>query len=687
MEPMRNQRYPYIAVITVLFLGLAFSAGCFPKILQKKRVDVTRPGAVKPGTGQPTGTEQEMLREAELAHRQDKKEEAVDKYRKFLTAYPGSERADTALASLGQLEEGLGQTDQAISDYQSLLKRHPRSRFAGEVSHRLAKLLVDQGRYEEASALIEDMLKKEKSPVKQSRLRILLGTADLGRGQRTKALDMFVRAHNETSDRTDKEKAHQGVKATVDLMKPDELPRASAKYGRDYPGGIIAYVLAYRLLEGGRKDEALFQLDFFSENFPNHELSRDAAVLRRAVDGQGPPPALKFARDFGLKPETEGPEEPPGEEGPLPDYQTMDVACILPLSETSLSKYGKRVLKGLELAFKAYQAQTPGFKSNLVVLDSKGNPDEAARLVDQVSKRSNVLAVVGPLLSKTATTAATRAEELSVPMITITQKTGIPDIGPNIFRLFLTPKAQARAVAMYSIQVLGLRRMGVLFPEDAYGKAMRDYFKTAVEEYGGQVVNMVGYDPKTREFSKQVEQLAGVGKAIRRVGAGRKVKTDLEAIFIPDSYRAVAMIAPQFAYHDIMTVRMLGTSLWYTPRLLSTVARYTQKCVIPTGFYSGMERPEVQAFLQVFRADAGDQTAEPSQFEAYGFDAGLLLLSLMDRSHVSSREELVKALANMTPFPGVTARFHFDGNGEYQSEPALITVNGTEFQPVGAAEE
>jgi ABC-type branched-subunit amino acid transport system substrate-binding protein len=209
---------------------------------------------------------------------------------------------------------------------------------------------------------------------------------------------------------------------------------------------------------------------------------------------------------------------------------------------------------------------------------------------------------------------------------------------------------------------------------------MKDYFQSEVQRYGGQIVSMETYDPKGTDFSPQIQSLAGVGKALRKVGAGRKVHVDFEAVYIPDGYKSVAMLAPQFAYHDITTIRLLGTSLWHSPKLLSTTARYTQRSVIPTAFFAGSERPEVQNFVRAYRVGVGNEEAEPTQFEAYGYDAGMLLLALMDQHHVSTREDMNQALGSIGSFPGVTGRFSFGPDGEYNCEPILITVDGSEFK-------
>lgn len=685
MGDMKTHKRHQIAGFILLFAGLLMCSGCFEGLIPKKRVKTGSSGtAQQTTTTAPTSSEKTMLREAEKAQSANRNQEALNKYSAFLEKYPNSTRADSALAAMGQIHENLNQTESAIDTYSELLRKYPQSRYAPEVSHRLSVLLINAGRYDSAADLITKMLNRTTKADKKARLRILLGRAYLGKGNNGQAMDLFRRAYKGTDDPTDREEAANGMKAVIAAMSLDELPQAQTEFGRDFPGGYVSYVLAYRLFEKGRMEEARDQLDFFTNQFAGHDLSMDAQKLRQAFDGEIEPPALTIGKGFGAPKAVEGvvSETEIKPVGPVGDYKSMDIACILPLSGTKRAKYGKRVLKGMELALKYYQAQTPGFKSNLVILDSKGDAATASQLVEQAAANGKVLAAVGPLLSSEAVKAAPKAEELSLPIITITQKTGIPEAGPHVFRLFLTPKAQAEAVAKYAIQILGFSQFAILHPNDTYGKAMRDYFTAEVNSLGGSIVNIEGYDSKSRDFSGNIQRLAGVGKALRRVGAGRKVKVGFEAVFLPDSYRAVAMIAPQFAYHDITTIRFLGTSLWHTPPLLSTVARYTQRCVIPTAYFPVEDRPENQRFLEIYRESVGDSTAEPGQFEAYGFDSTMLLLAMMDRARVSGRDDLVKALNNMDPFSGVTGRFSFSPEGEYQTEPTLITVEGTEFKPI-----
>ncbi len=684
-------------MLILVLAGLPLCTGCVGAIYPKKKVAVEqkvpsrestpeKPSA--PGQAAPQAGEQELLRQAEQAQYQARYPESLEKYRSFLNNYPRSSQADTALVAMGQIYERLGQNDQAALAYQKLLDEHPSSSFAGEARKRVTALYLNSGQYEMAVKSLGNMLERSQRPEEKARLRILMGRAQMGLKNRIQAMDLLIRAARETDDPVDRDEAQRLIKANIKDMSLEELSQARTLYGNQYPGGLVAYVMAYRYFEGQETEKAREAIDYFLSNFSSDELYLDGQALKASIESGSPPPVLSLPTLAEIPETAPGPAVPVTETPLIPAgpstaaYRSRDLACLMPLTGTPAAKYGQQVLQGLRLAFANFQAQTDGFRANLVVHDTQGDSEKAKELLRQIAGQESVIGVIGPLTSKVSGELAPLAEELKMPMLAISQKEGLGGQGSHVFRLFLTPQAQAQAVARYAVQVLGMNKLAILHPEDAYGNKMRDYFWDETARLGGEVVGVQGYNPKDTDFSAQIQSLAGVGAAQRQVKAGRKVNVHFDAVFIPDSYRAVAMIAPQFAYHDITTVRLLGTSLWHTPRLIEAAARYTQRCVIPTAFFSGSERPEVQRFLELYRTETGQEDAEPDQFVAYGYDAAMLMLTLMDRDHASEREQVVQALHSMPPYPGVTARFNFGDDGEYKSEPTLLTIEGEEFKMI-----
>jgi hypothetical protein len=137
----------------------------------------------------------------------------------------------------------------------------------------------------------------------------------------------------------------------------------------------------------------------------------------------------------------------------------------------------------------------------------------------------------------------------------------------------------------------------------------------------------------------------------------------------------VAQILPLFAFYDVTRMQYLGSPLWLNRELLAGSARYLQGAVIPAPLTGLSQRAETASFIAAFRAANGH---DPDQFAAYGHDAGLAILSALERG-AGTRAEMRQALA-AAEVSGAAAPFRFDQSGDYLAEPALVTVEGQDFK-------
>ena len=148
---------------------------------------------------------------------------------------------------------------------------------------------------------------------------------------------------------------------------------------------------------------------------------------------------------------------------------------------------------------------------------------------------------------------------------------------------------------------------------------------------------------------------------------------DFEAVFMPDNFQKIVMIAPQLVYHDILDVQLMGTSLWQSPELIDMAGDYVQDAVFPSGFIEESGRPGVGAFMEGYRA--GFDSA-PGIMAATGYDTIRLLKEIMAGEDVLTRRDIREALLEYKDFPGVTGTISFDSRGEVVKKPILLTVSG-----------
>jgi ABC-type branched-subunit amino acid transport system substrate-binding protein len=274
------------------------------------------------------------------------------------------------------------------------------------------------------------------------------------------------------------------------------------------------------------------------------------------------------------------------------------VACLLPLTGPDRA-YGQRALSGLRLAF-------AGNGNTLMVRDSGGQSDVAAQLVNALADDPQVLALIGPLRTSTATTVAPLAERLQLPTLLLARADGLA--GPYVLQTATTPDAQMRLLVDHAITKLQLRRFGVLYPDDAYGRSYMARFRDVANAAGATVVKINAYRPGTDNFAAQAS------------AAKTWVESDgVQAIFIPDGAATATAVAAA-ARAVAPQVVLLGTESWNQPDVIAAAGAQIDGAIFADSFFAGS--PSGVEFATRFRNQYG---YEPSGYEAQAYDAGMLV--------------------------------------------------------------
>ena len=123
------------------------------------------------------------------------------------------------------------------------------------------------------------------------------------------------------------------------------------------------------------------------------------------------------------------------------------------------------LLKILLIGFLILLLQIPIARIRGVIRERQQTRDEAVQEV--TAKWGSSQSIIGPMV--TAEGIAPKAQELGIPIVTLTQKESIPQKGDYIFRNFITPVNQTRTLVAYGTRTLGIKRYAILYPSDKYG--------------------------------------------------------------------------------------------------------------------------------------------------------------------------------------------------------------------------
>lgn len=429
----------------------------------------------------------------------------------------------------------------------------------------------------------------------------------------------------------------QAHELLINRCSDTELAEAAFLYQGTAMGQDALLQQAWRHEEAGRTEQALLLLNTLLKNPVAFPFRDNAELLWQQLSGSG---------------------------------RSLALGVMLPLSGR-FSNYGKQVLKGMELALELHNEQAP--KVTLLVRDCAGDPALANQLVGELASSPQVMGVLGPLTGSAASAAAQRAQQVQLPLLTLSQHDGLPQVGPWIFRNSLTLALQVQTLVDYAVNQKKMSSFGILAPDTRLGKEISQAFSDAVRNRGAKITATQWYSPKTTDFRRQIKLLQGLNPNTSepKKESGSGAQRPFDALFVPANPDQLALIAPQLPFYGLSGATLLGNAGWDAPNLLPLAGPHLDNAVFVSGFYRFSPHPFVQEFVARYFEHYG---TEPPLLAAQGFDVANIFLSLLKNPKLTSRESLRLALSQLQNYPGVTGETGFTPQGEAEKELCLLQV-------------
>lgn len=600
---------------------------------------------------------------------------AIARLKNLIQRFPKSDVADEASVQLARIYAKQNNNPAAYQTYMGLIESDVFSPNEAEAITGASKALFKMGRLDEALALSQRGLN-------------IPGLSDAAR------LELFRSRFTIASALGDR---FDALKALAFIAEKDPRPEVRAN-----ALGRATEMVNTQLGEGD-----------LEKIVGNSDLSfvRAAAAFRlgayrlREKNFSGARDQFTHARDWGKGTPLEGQAE--SYLAQLDSRSHVDpytIGAVLPLTGR-YAPIAQKTLQGLQLGLGIYGGERSAFK--LAVVDSEGTPEGARKGVERLVTEDNVMAVVGSLLSKTAFAVASKTEELGVPSFALSQKAGLTDAGIYTFRNAVTSETQVRELARVAINQLGLKRFAVLYPNEPYGVEFANIFWDEVLTHGGQINGAQPYSPTETDFRGPIKRLVGTYYLDdRKVEYQNRVKNyfkdqksargrqsvpedllppivDFDALFIPDSPKAIGQIAPMLAYQGVNNVRLLGTNVWNTPDLVRRAQKNIDRAIFVD---TNIDRDPAFKNSRFFREYVKTFGEEPSFFEMQGYEVGSLLRQMIEKGE-RTRVGLAQALTALKSFDGVTGPMAMSPQHELQRPLTAYTVKDGEIQTFVAENE
>lgn len=330
------------------------------------------------------------------------------------------------------------------------------------------------------------------------------------------------------------------------------------------------------------------------------------------------------------------------------ESDAIKIGVLAPLTGP-VSSYGQSVANAVQLAFDEANAAggVLGKQIEYTVEDEEGDPSKAVLAYDKLVS-DGVVAILGDVTSKPTLSVAEKSVADNMPLITPTATAAdITKDRSNVFRTCFLDPFQAKCIARYASETLGLKNIAILSAtDDDYSIGIANAFKEEAAALGMTIVAEQTFASADVDFKSQLTAIAAATP---------------EAVLVPAYYGTTALITKQ-AKDAGLTTTWLGGDGWEgTLEALDPADINVADNAFYVNHYSKDDPSEVvQTFVKSYTEKFNKA---PDALAGLGYDAAKLLIATIEQAGKADSESILATLPTMS-ITGVTGPISYSGSGD-----------------------
>lgn len=364
-----------------------------------------------------------------------------------------------------------------------------------------------------------------------------------------------------------------------------------------------------------------------------------------AAPSTGPPPSLPAPA-------------PAAARGPEP----IRIGVIGPLSGSNKLS-GLHQLNAATLAAEEANAAggIGGRQIEILAEDDQGNPG-LSLLAAQRLIRQGAVAILGPINSSCTLEVMPVCAKARVPLLTSSSTaTRITSTGNRwVFRCIESDFFRMAALSEYLVDELRVKRIGILYEDDPFGRGLQRDLARSLERYGLKLAYEHSFTRDQPGFREELARLA---------------KDDIQALGLfgitPDNLRIAAQ-----CQQAGLSIQLFSPDV--NERYLAAENQGLEGLVATDSFYLLREKPAAMAFAGRYRTRFG---MAPGPHAGRGYDAAGILIQALLRASPPRGEALRDAIFSTENYPGVTGDFNFKSNGDVVKKVQIVAIHNGRFIP------
>jgi branched-chain amino acid transport system substrate-binding protein len=305
--------------------------------------------------------------------------------------------------------------------------------------------------------------------------------------------------------------------------------------------------------------------------------------------------------------------------------------------------------KSMEMVVEEINAQggIDGHLLEAVIYDTEGDPTKTVLAANKLISKDNVLAIVGPSLTPTTLAVVPIVEKEKVPLISCAAGIKITEpIKPWVFK---TAQSDVLAVAaIYQhMQKQGIKKVGILTVEDAFGESGKQQLTAQAAKYGIEIVQAESFGAKDTDMTAQLTKIRSAQpQAIICWG------TNPGPAVIAKNIQQMNIKIPLYQSHGVAS-----------PKFLELAGDAAEGIILPAGKILVAQQlpdtdPQKAVLVKYIQEFEKRYQMSVSGFCGYAYDAMQLLAKAL-RGTDGNKEKIRDNLEKLKGHVGVSGTFNF----------------------------
>ncbi len=325
---------------------------------------------------------------------------------------------------------------------------------------------------------------------------------------------------------------------------------------------------------------------------------------------------------------------------------------------------------GAMLAVKEINANggVNGSQLELIVRDSKTEPDTTALIAKQFVEEDKVVAAVGFTDSDSALAFGPVLQKAGIPYITAgATSPKLPDqIGDLMFMACFGDNTQAAVAAEFGFNKFGKTAYLLTNKGAEFTRLLAGYFKARFTELGGTIALEDTYEDKTTDFTPQITKL-------------KALSTQPDFYFISALPQDIGPAVKQLRDAGLKGPVVSGDGA-DTPLLVEVAQEAADNTFFTTHTLIDKDNGTegIKKFIAAYNKEYGRDPE--NAFAALGYDAVYLLADALTRAKSTDAQAIKKALEETRDFSAITGKITFaPGSHVPQKAVTIIEVKAKKF--------